>query len=65
MIWVKKDCYGNEQVWYSQDTIKRMQAAFVKILEVSCEETKTWVRNPTIEQIANIAAKALKESEEE
>lgn len=48
MMWIKKDYTGNKQVWYSENTIKRMQASF----------------NPPIEEIANVAGKALQESED-
>lgn len=26
MKWIKKDCYGNEQVWYSGDVIEEIKS---------------------------------------
>ena len=61
--WVLETFQGTK-VWYSEDVVEKLHAALTKILEISCNETKIWVRNPPIETIANIAGEALAESEE-
>ena len=72
MKWVKKDIYGNEQVWYSEDIVKKYIEALKNIVEVnkvcadcghftSCGVCSVASEKPY--QSYNIANNALKESE--
>ena len=38
MKWIKQDCYGNEQVWYSEDAINKI-AEDLKMIQ-NCIKTE-------------------------
>lgn len=44
MKWTKTDCFGNKQVWYSEDVIERIKKIVIKHL----------YNNPKLEEILEV-----------
>ena len=36
MKWIKQDCYGNEQTWYSGDTLQKIRQATIDVCCADC-----------------------------
>lgn len=47
MKWIKKDIYGNEQVWYSEDIIEKIKSIIKPM-------TKQYSYDPDLDKILEI-----------